>query len=79
MLNASSVADFLAKIDAAEKERFPEEAVSVPEAKAKETDKGKIQVLAVTACPRIGVDELSVSPAYVLPLHEKIRSLDLSK
>lgn len=28
---------------------------------------------------RIGVDELSVSPAYVLPLREKIRSLDLSK
>ena len=51
LLNASSVADFLAKIDAAEKERFPEEAVSAPEAKAKETDKGKIQVLAVTACP----------------------------
>ncbi len=27
---------------------------------------------------RIGVDELSVSPAYVLPLRDRIRSLDLS-
>ncbi|MDE6979908.1 MAG: phosphoenolpyruvate--protein phosphotransferase [Lachnospiraceae bacterium] len=28
---------------------------------------------------RMGVDELSVSPSYVLPLRDKIRSLDLSK
>lgn len=28
---------------------------------------------------KIGVDELSVSPAYVLPLREKIRSLNLKK
>lgn len=28
---------------------------------------------------KIGVDELSVSPAYVLPLREKIRSLNLSE
>ncbi|MCR5540311.1 MAG: phosphoenolpyruvate--protein phosphotransferase [Ruminococcus sp.] len=28
---------------------------------------------------RMGIDELSVSPPYVLPLREKVRSLDLSK
>jgi len=28
---------------------------------------------------RMGVDELSVSPPAVLPLREKIRSLDLKK
>ena len=28
---------------------------------------------------RMGVDELSVSPPSVLPLREKVRSLDLSK
>ena len=28
---------------------------------------------------RMGVDELSVSPSMVLPVREKIRSLDLSK
>lgn len=28
---------------------------------------------------RMGIDELSVSPPYVLPLREKVRSLDLSR
>ncbi|MCD8096303.1 MAG: phosphoenolpyruvate--protein phosphotransferase [Ruminococcus sp.] len=28
---------------------------------------------------KIGIDELSVSPAYVLPLRDKVRSLDLSR
>ncbi len=74
LLNASSVADFLAKIDAAEKERFPEEAVSAPEAKAKETDKGKIQVLAVTACPT------GIAHTYMAAeaLEQKARELGIS-
>ena len=28
---------------------------------------------------RMGVDELSVSPTFILPVREKVRSLDLSK
>ena len=27
---------------------------------------------------KMGIDELSVSPSFILPLREKIRSLDLS-
>lgn len=74
LLNASSVADFLAKIDAAEKERFPEEVVSAPEVKKEGTENGKIQVLAVTACPT------GIAHTYMAAeaLEQKARELGIS-
>ena len=50
LLHAKDVDEFLAYVDAAEKEKFPEEAEEKAEAPADASAK-PYQILAVTACP----------------------------